>query len=48
MSAGPLLFVGQTVLDHVFRVERFSAEGGKAVVVARRAAAAASVAQAAP
>lgn len=31
MSAGPLLFVGQTVLDHVFRVERFSAEGGKAV-----------------
>jgi len=31
MSAGPLLFVGQTVLDHVFRVERFSADGGKAV-----------------
>ncbi len=31
MSAGPILFVGQTVLDHVFHVERFSAEGGKAV-----------------
>lgn len=29
MSAGPILCVGQTVLDHVFRVERFSAAGGR-------------------
>lgn len=31
MSTGPLLFVGQAALDHVFHVERFSAAGGKAV-----------------
>jgi len=31
MSAGPLLFVGQAALDHVFHVERFSAAGGKTV-----------------
>lgn len=36
MPAGPLLFVGQTVLDHVFHVERFSVEGGK-VVAGRQA-----------
>lgn len=31
MAAGPLLFVGQAALDHVFHVERFSASGGKTV-----------------
>ncbi len=31
MPAGPLLFVGQSALDHVFRIERFSAQGGKVV-----------------
>ncbi len=31
MTPGPLLFVGQAALDHVFRIERFSGQGGKAV-----------------